>query len=156
MNIQDRYNEVAIFNEIAGNLDNVTVEKLEAQMKVFIEESNETADAFANKDAVELLDGICDSFVTLAGLMQMAEKLGFKVDWALERVNVNNLEKFPTEVTASDLHQYGQSGWSVAPNYEHDCIVLKDGNGKIRKPVGFLPVEIDDLVPEEDIFGGAV
>lgn len=153
MNIQDRYNEVMTFNEIAGNLNNVTVEKLEAQMKVFIEESKETAEAFENKDSVELLDGICDSFVTLAGLIQMAEKLGFNVSGALYRVNNNNLEKFPDNISASDMITYADNGWEITPNIDQGVFVLKDANGKIRKPVGFKPVQIADLAP--DVFGGA-
>lgn len=150
MNVQERYNEVEKFNRIAGNLTDVTVAKLEAQMKVFIEESKETADAFSNKDSVELLDGICDSFVTLAGLMQMAEKMGFKVDEALKRVNENNLSKFPTHVTYDAKRQYEASEWRVVFDTDYRLYILKDSNGKVRKPVGFKPVQISDLVP--DIF----
>lgn len=154
MNIEERYNEVEVFNEIAGNLDNVTVEKLEAQMKVFIEESKETAAAFENKDAVELLDGICDSFVTLAGLMQMAEELGFAVNEALKRVNRNNLDKYISRVVKDDeFDHYDSLGWTAIYNNRYDCYVLKDENGKIRKPVGFVPVEIAALAP--NIFEGA-
>lgn len=151
MNIQERYEEVKRFNDIAGNLSNVTVEKLEAQMKVFIEESKETADAFDNKDAVELLDGICDSFVTLAGLMMMAERMGFKVDEALKRVNRNNIEKFPERFISDEDHEFYKSqGWRVDFHMGYECCIIKDQNGKIRKPVGFKPVKIADLTP--DIF----
>lgn len=155
MNIQARYDEVYKFNDIAENLNNVTLTKLEAQMKVFIEESKETADAFTNKDSVELLDGICDSFVTLVGLMQMADKMGFKVDEALKRVNENNLEKYIDEGDMDDdaYDQYIEMGRSVNYNSQYQCYVLKDSNLKIRKPIDFVPVQIDDLVV--DVFGGA-
>lgn len=155
MNIEQRYKEVETFNKIAGNLDNVSVDKLKAQMKVFIEEAKETEDAFENKDAVELLDGICDSFVTLAGLMQMAEKAGFKVDEALKRVNENNLSKFPTYVTLKAKQEYDANGWHQFFDTDYHCWILKDSNGKIRKPVGFVPVVIDDLAPGV-FFGGAL
>lgn len=151
MNIQARYDEVYKFNDIAENLNNVTLTKLEAQMKVFIEESKETVDAFTNKDSVELLDGICDSFVTLAGLMQMADKMGFKVDEALQRVNENNLSKFIPY--ASPEIVILPQGWNMDNNKEYNMLVIKDENGKIRKPPSFVPVQIDDLAV--DVFGGA-
>lgn len=154
MNIQERYNEVKRFNEIGGNLHDVTLEKLEAQMKVFIEESKETADAFTNKDSVELLDGICDSFVTLAGLMQMAERMGFEVNEALQRVNQNNLSKFPHGVIdENDYAVYQRQGWEVDYHTGYNCCVIKDANLKIRKPLGFKSVQINDLAP--NIFGVA-
>lgn len=152
MNIQERYEEVKIFNKIAGNLDNVTVDSLEAQMKVVVEEVKELQDAFDSQNATELLDGACDAFVTLSGLMQKMEIAGFKVDKALQRVNENNMEKYPTEMLSADLNAYSEKGWDVIYNNEFDCYVLKDKNGKIRKPIDFQSVDIMDFLPE-DFFG---
>lgn len=152
MNIQDRYNEVATFNEIAGNLDNVTVEKLEAQMKVVLEEVKELKDAFDGQNSLELLDGACDSFVTLMGLLQQMERAGFKVDEALKSVNENNLSKFPKTVSIPAAAAYFENGWKVEYNKEYECYVLKDGNGKIRKPLHFESVDIMDYLPA-DFFG---
>lgn len=152
MNIQERYEEVKIFNKIAGNLDNVTVDSLEAQMKVVVEEVKELQDAFDSQNATELLDGACDAFVTLSGLMQKMEIAGFKVDKALQRVNENNMEKYPTEMPCAHASAYIEKGWTITYNNEFDCYVLKDQNGKIRKPIGFQSVDIMDFLPE-DFFG---
>jgi len=153
MNIEDRYWEVYAFNKIAGNISNVDANSLEAQIKVVVEEVKELEKAYADKNAVELLDGVCDAFVTVVGLMQKMQAAGFDVGEAVECVCLNNLEKYPTEMLREDLGTYAEKGWDVLYNNEYDCYVLKDSNGKIRKPVGFVSVEISDLVPE-NFFGG--
>ena len=155
MNIQKHYDSVYKFNDIAGNLTDVDVAKLNAQMKVVVEEIKELQDAFDNKDAVELLDGACDGFVTLMGLIQQMEKVGFKVDEALQRVCDNNLSKFVNDITNLDVVYACDNEWKIVPNYQHSCYVFKDGNNKIRKPINFVPVEISDLVPD-NFFGGEV
>jgi hypothetical protein len=153
MQIDDHYWNVYAFNNIAGNLSNVDANSLEAQIKVVVEEVKELEKAYADKDAVGLLDGVCDAFVTVVGLMQKMQSAGFDVDKAIERVCINNLEKYPTQMLSSDLDKYYQKGWDVLYNNEYDCYALKDKNGKVRKPDGFVPVEISDLVPV-NFFGG--
>jgi hypothetical protein len=154
MDVQKHYDSVERFNDIAGNLTNVTVDKIAAQMKVVVEEINELKDAFENKDAVELLDGACDGFVTLMGLIQQMKRAGFKVDVALKRVCENNLEKFPDYLMDTEEHDiYKEKGWKVDFHMGYGCCVIKDQNLKVRKPVGFQSVVLDDLVPK-DFFGG--
>jgi hypothetical protein len=153
MNIQKHYESVYKFNDIAGNLTDVDVAKLNAQMKVVVEEIKELQDSFDNKDAVELLDGACDGFVTLVGLIQQMEKVGFKVDEALQRVCDNNLSKFPRYITYTDKVSYDNLGWRQFFDTDYHLWILKDSNGKIRKPRDFVPVEISDLVPD-NFFGG--
>jgi NCAIR mutase (PurE)-related protein len=153
MNIEDHYCGVYAFNKIAGNLANADAKSVEAQIKVVVEEVKELEKAFAEKDSVELLDGVCDAFVTVAGLMQQMSAAGFNVDKALQRVCENNLTKYPTEVTKQELEAYQWNLWTVTYNKEYDCYVLKDANGKIRKPAGFVSVGISDLVPD-NFFGG--
>jgi hypothetical protein len=155
MNIEDHYWDVYAFNNIAGNFENVNVESIDAQIKVVVEEVKELEKAFAEKNSVEMLDGVCDAFVTVAGLMQKMQKAGFNVNKAIERVCLNNMEKYPTQMLSHDLDVYYEKGWDVLYNNEYDCYVLKDKNGKIRKPDGFVPVEISDLVPD-NFFGGDV
>lgn len=154
MNIEDHYADVYSFNKIAGNFENIDEASLAAQIKVVVEEVKELEKAYADKDAVELLDGVCDAFVTVAGLMQKMQAAGFNVDKAVDRVCLNNLDKYPTEMLREDLDTYAEKGWDVIYNNEYDCYVLKDNNGKIRKPLGFKSVEISDLVPD-NFFGGA-
>lgn len=153
MDILRQYESVERFNDIAGNFDNVDVAAIEAQIKVVVEEINELKEAFYNKDAVGLLDGACDGFVTLMGLIQKMSVAGFDVSEAIDRVNANNFEKFPSEITVSDAEYYTEQGWDVQVNEKYNSLVLKDVNGKIRKPLGFKSVEISDLVPE-GFFGG--
>jgi hypothetical protein len=155
MNFQKHYDSVYKFNDIAGNLTNVSVAELSAQMKVVVEEIGELQDAFDNRDAVELLDGACDGFVTLVGLIQQMEKAGFKVDEALQRVCDNNVTKFPSEITNLDVVYACDNEWKIVPNIKYSCYVFKDGNNKVRKPINFVPVEISDLVPD-NFFGGDV
>jgi hypothetical protein len=165
MNIQQAYDDVKKFNSIAGNLSNVTPKSINSQLDFIHEELCEASAALgheacdcgqeeATPDAVELLDGACDLFVTVAGLMQKLEAAGFNVQEALKRVNENNLSKFPEckgyclyvdpslcpEGAEQHLTQYGR----VVFKREHD--------GKIMKPTNFVTVDIADCVPE-DFFG---
>lgn len=153
MDIQKHYDSVEKFNDIAENFTDIKFGKLQAQMKVVVEEIKELETAFDNQDAVELLDGACDGFVTLMGLIQQMERVGFKVGEALQRVNDNNLGKYPRNIYRNDLAIYDRNGWDVNYNFKYNCYVLKDRNGKIRKPHDFQAVVLDDLVPE-GFFGG--
>jgi hypothetical protein len=155
MDIMRQYESVERFNDIAGNFDNVDVAAIEAQIKVVVEEITELKDAFYNKDAVGLLDGVCDGFVTLMGLIQKMNVAGFEVSEAIDRVNANNLEKFPTHMSINQIGEYEDEGWIVTPNEKYNCFIIKDQNAKIRKHLGFKPVEIADLVPE-GFFGDTV
>ena len=152
MNIQKHYDSVYKFNDIAGNLTNVDVASIEAQIKIIKEEVDEIDYACGSENATELLDGACDAFVTVIGLLQKMEKAGFKVDEALGLVNDNNLSKFPSKISNEELDAYTWNQWSVKYNKHHDCFVLKDSNDKIRKPAGFVSVDIMDCLPN-DFFG---
>lgn len=154
MNIQKHYEAVEKFNDIASNLTNVTVDSIEAQMKVVVEEVKELQDAFNAQNALELLDGACDAFVTVMGLLQKMERAGFKVDAALSLVNQNNLSKFPRDMSGYEFNEYGRKGWDVIFNSKYECFVLKDNNRKIRKPIQFESVDIIDCLPD-DFFGVA-
>jgi hypothetical protein len=152
MNIQKHYDSVYKFNDIAGNLANVDVSSVEAQIKIIKEEVEELDYALGSENATELLDGACDAFVTVVGLLQKMEKAGFKIDEALQIVNDNNLSKFPKNVSNAELDAYTWNQWSVKYNKEYDCYILKDDNDKIRKPAGFKSVDLMDCLPN-DFFG---
>lgn len=139
------YDEVAQFNEIAGNLSNVTVGSIDAQLSFIFEELTETIDGLEAGDLVELLDGACDLFVTVSGLLQKLEAFGFNVSHALGRVNANNLSKFPK---VGELFG-NKNGYTVTLNEKFQRVVLKDENGKVRKPDNFVAVDLSDLVPKE-------
>lgn len=141
------YEDVYTFNEIAGVFESTDSphKQIERAIKIFKEECQETIEAAKNKDSVELLDGVCDAFVTLSGLMQVMEKLGFDVEMALRRVCDNNIDKYvPMD---KEVLAYQPLNTTCFPNEYYDVYVFKDKNGKVKKPIGFKPVELSDLCP---------
>lgn len=156
MNIQNAYEDVRKFNLIAGNLKKChsvnDVINVRNQIEFINEELNETVAGVLKKDAVDLLDGACDLFVTVAGLLQKLEVNGFDVDSALKRVNANNLSKFPffADFKANPNICPKDAVWIGAP---FDRVVFKrSADGKVLKPTTFKAVDIIDCVPE-DFFG---
>jgi NTP pyrophosphatase (non-canonical NTP hydrolase) len=145
-NIQDAYDSVRKFNSIAGNLQAVTPHSIAAQIDFITEERNETFDAVLQGDAIELLDGACDLFVTVAGLMQKLDAAGFDVEEALKRVCENNLSKFPV------INDYTHEG--IRPEGSEDTVsecghvvFKRNSDGKVMKPTNFVPVNINALAP---------
>ena len=147
--IEQAYSDVRLFNVLAGNLDTVTDDSVDAQIGFIFEELSETITAFEEGDRVEVLDGACDLFVTVAGLMQKLEAQGYDVARAIERVNENNLSKFPKKISEGDSLR-----WDVSLNAQYSRYVLKDGNGKVKKPEDFVGVYLTDLIPKR-VFGCA-
>ena len=144
INIAEAFEGVRQFNDLAGNLANVTDQSVDNQLSYIFEELSETITAFESGDRVEVLDGAADLFVTVAGLLQILEQQGYGVNTALRRVNQNNMSKFP---------QVGES-FSYDPNYnvrlntDYARYVIKDFTGKVRKPNNFQGVYLTDLIPE--------
>lgn len=142
--IKVAYNEVGEFNDIAGNLTNVSLESIDAQLSFIFEELTETIDGLEQGNMVELLDGACDLFVTVGGLMQKLEAMGFNVAHALGRVNANNLSKFPK---VGELYRKPE-GTVATLNEKYGRVVLKNSVGKVCKPAAFTSVDLSDLVPD--------
>lgn len=146
------YSEVKKFNEIAGQLDVVTEESIALQLDLIQEEYLETVEAFDGKNNVELLDGAIDMFVVVSGLLQKLEASGYNVAEAMKRVTDNNLSKFPAwqDMKGIPLPSdfSGANGWTHYLNEEYLVWVIRDGNGKIRKPEGFQSVELHGLTPQ--------
>lgn len=136
------FQSVKTFNKLAGNLKSVDEYSVDNQLDFIFEEFSEGVDGFENKDEIELLDSACDLFVTVAGLMQKLEAVGFDIDSALQRVNDNNLSKFPI-----DEHFPRDPAHMVTYNSEFQRWVIKDKNGKVRKPLNFVAVDLSDCVP---------
>ena len=150
MNIQKHYESVKQFNKIAGSLDNVTVEKIDLQLDLIYEEFVvEGITNFEDKNPEKFLDDVCDTFVTVAGWMQMMEAAGFNVEEALERICQNNLEKYPS----ADEPIVIQGDLTVKKNEEYNCWVITDTKGKVKKPPNFVSVNLDGLYPT-DFFKG--
>lgn len=144
-NIENGYASIRVMNDIAGNLTNVTDASIDAQISFIFEELQETITAFEAGDKVGVLDGAIDLLVTVAGLMQKLEVLGYDVATAMARVNSNNLSKFPPVGEAFTC----DPEFTISVNEKYQRQVIKDAVGKFRKSHQFKSVDLSDLVPKE-------
>lgn len=145
--VQTSVNRIAQFNDMCGNLENVDKDSIALQLDIFQEEYLETVEAFDELDDTGFLDGVVDEFVVCVGMMLKLEKAGFKVAEAMNRVDLNNLSKFVKidDPKIDEIKQDALSkGFTFEPNYGYGRVVIKDVNGKVRKPSTFKPVEIGD------------
>lgn len=147
------WQSVKVFNEVANNLNNVDELSLDNQISFIFSELEETITAIESGNKVELLDGACDLFVTVAGLMQKLEVAGFDVDEALQRVNENNMSKY-IPASETNFEKFVDKNHKATLNKKHSVYVIKDGVGKIRKPTNFVSVNISDCVPKGFVLEG--
>lgn len=162
-NIEESYNQIKMFNDLAGQLESPSNESIALQLDLIQEEYLEGVEAFDNDDKIELLDAACDMYVVVSGLLQKLEAQGYDVDKALKLVCENNMSKFtaPPDMEYACANEYAlcyterpelSEGYSLSeikdmPKYQF--WYYTDGNGKLRKPPGFKPVDISDCVPKE-------
>lgn len=139
--IKERYNEVQLFNDIAGNLSNVTHSSLVAQAKVVREEALELVEAVDEQDATNILKETTDCLVVIFGFMQMLEEQGYDVVGAWKQVNANNLSKFTPSydiaIASQECFRSVEVAVDIERNDDYNVYVLKDEQGKIRKPNGY-------------------
>ena len=140
------------FNSIAGNDTKLTKEDYKAQYKVLFEEVKEIEEALDTNDIVKLVDGVVDTVVSVLGFVQRLEKQGVNMSKAMELIAENNLSKYTMNAYYADLSvaDYKSKGIEVVSefNKEYCVYVLRDTNGKIRKPNNFKSVDISDCIPE--------
>ena len=162
------FDQVYQFNDMAGQFDTNPIDGVNLQLDLIFEEfCDETIKAFergcnaiayykdkqeASKQAVNLLDGVCDTFVVVAGLMQKLQNAGFDVEQALLRVTDNNLSKFTTK---ADYNWASQQGYEVNYDETYHRFSYRDSNGKLRKSFDYKSVDIGDL-SNPDFFNEAV
>ena len=155
---KDAIEKIKLFNKIAGSKNEFDIPKINLYTSLVLEEILELIDAITLSDVeletlkevlekfrksfkegahteivakaleskdkrVELLDAVCDVIVVSAGL---GIALGADVQGALHQVCDNNLEKFPI--------------------VNGEYTVLRDEHGKIKKPIGFKSVELNEFV----------
>lgn len=142
-----------VFNEIGQTLEGKTEkEAFIQQYRVIKEEVEELYNAVADEDKLETLDAVCDILVTTTRFIAMAQHFGYDVLGAWEVVCDNNLSKYTASETiaAYSVAAYKEVGEDVKMSYneEHGVYVLKDAKGKIRKPLGFKPVELLKFLPK--------
>lgn len=140
---QEAINKIRLFNEVGHELSKKTkselADKIELQMHLIDEELTETFVADCDED---FLDGICDVFVTVVGLLQQAEHFGFDVEKALNAVGDNNLSKFVKGVV-TDVTE----GHSVYYDEKNNLSIIKNQDGKIMKPATFQKVDLTPYLP---------
>ena len=148
-NIQIAYEQVRKFNQIAGNLNGADLDGIAHQIEFIDSELDEAWAGYQEQDMVEVVDGACDLFVTVAGLMQRLEAAGVNIEKALARVNENNLSKFPTtHVHENDATLQPEDTDVVFTDYGH-VVYKRKHDGKVMKPTNFVSVDITSCVPTD-------
>lgn len=158
------FDSVYKFNDISKQFEGDKRDGVDLSIDLVFEEIVETIHAmddgmsdYPNSDKIdaeiELLDGAADVFVVLMGLLQKLQNAGFDIEKALIRVCENNLSKFPKSIPPTEFNWYEQQKWTPVYNDRYGCFVLKDENGKSRKPIDFVPVTLADLVPKDFFLG---
>ena len=149
--IADCIDQSLLFNELAGKSKNYTLDALKNQLELIEEEVKELRDALEVNDVLEALDAVVDIQVVLTGMQQLIDNSGVDVAQAMRRVAENNLTKFTdslqiAELTVADLKEKGIEA-RIEYNSEYNLYCIKDTNNKIRKPVDYKSVVLDDCLP---------
>ncbi len=148
--IKDLVADVHLFNEVAGNYSNIGLGSLKEQAALVLEEAKELVEALEKKDSEETLKECVDCLVVLFGMIGKLTNLGYDVAGAWGVVNKNNLTKFPYTFKAVEdsIAHYEEQGIEVGYEYNNDgdLFVLKDSNGKVRKPVGYKKCSVVEFV----------
>jgi len=144
-----------LFNLIAGTANKTDKKDINNQLQLINEEVGEIAQALRDNNSVELLDGAIDSLFVVLGLIQKLKMKGFITYEAMQRVAENNLSKFPTDyaIVLKTIEHYRQQGIDCHYEYleEYGRYVIRDRNNKVRKPVGYVAVDLSDCVPDGEI-----
>lgn len=140
------------FNILSGQANKASLNDIENQLKLIQEEVDETKEALSNGDIVGVLDGLVDTLVVTLGLIQKLENIGVDVNRAMHLVADNNLSKHvdDEEIAKQTLKHYATQGIKVSYRYNalYKKFTILDENNKVRKPIGYLPVDLKDYVPE--------
>lgn len=122
--IEDCVAGVAEFNVLAGNLEDITQEKLLSQARVVREEGNELYDAvFYEEGQEQILKEAVDVLVTIHGFVGMLQNLGYDVYRAWKEVNDNNMSKFPSDHTSArySAFEYESAQTPHSDSQLHGC-----------------------------------
>lgn len=162
MKLKDYYLERAItdltfdscmFNNIAGTSDDYSKQALENQLKLILSEVQELVDAFNGEAPINVAAEAVDVAVTTIGLLQKLNNAGIDIQEVTKRIGVKNLEKFPLDITevnrtVSDYESKGVKTTVSSTNTDGITrYVIRDTNGKVRKPIGFTSVNLNGLTP---------
>lgn len=150
--LNDLYNSVKTFNSIAGNSD-VSAKAFLNQQKLINEEVEEIAEGIRTGDVVAILDGAIDSLYVVMGTLHKLELMGCDIQGAIKQVCVDNSTKFPSdeETAVKTVMHYNKQNVNAKWEYnkEYQRYVIKDENGKVKKPYNFIPTDLSGYVPKE-------
>lgn len=148
---------IRVANEVPGTLERASKASkeefkkiLQDQIQIIQSEFKETVEAIEQNDEVETLDGGCDLFVTVAGLLQILEAK-VQTREALLDVCANNLTKFISvhhverdKIIEDTVRQYEEKGVMITPvvNHKYQAIAFIDQDNKYRKPSNYKPVDL--------------
>lgn len=149
MNLNDFYSSVCLFNNLAGNKNDL--DSFKAQMKCLLEEVEETKKALSENNVVDILDGVVDVLYVTLGFLHKLENIGVDIYGALGQVALDNLKKFPDseEDALSSIAEYkNKQGINVSCTYNNTYkkYILKDNNLKVKKPLNFSLTDLNKYV----------
>lgn len=154
INLDELYHSVVLFNALAGNLSDVSPEKLLAQARCVAEEGNELLQALEqNEGQAQILKETIDVFVTAFGMLILLQLQGYNVQEAFEAVNKNNLSKVTLDAATA---AYTAAFYNNSKPYiKHEVHVVdnnyhvKNEAGKVVKPINYVPVDVSQFVPQK-------
>ena len=141
------------FGVIAGKDGVPSEDDLRNQVRLITEEAKELKDTLEmGEPLINTLQELTDVLVVSLGLLEMFRELKYDVDGALLAVADCNLSKFTQsgKVFLDSRGDYLSKGINVNSQYnaEYDVWVLKDENDKVRKPIGFKKVNLEEFKPK--------
>lgn len=145
------YSDTYAFNSISGSIQETSQKSFGDQLSFIEEEFYELKDATNDVDS---LDACVDILVTVMGYMQkMQYTYGADVAKAMDLIAENNLSKYPPtkELAEQTVKMYADKGVATHYTYNEDyqVYVIRDSiTGKVKKPVGFKPVDLSVCFPK--------
>lgn len=139
------YTATQKFNEISGNLTNIIKDSIALQLDLIQEMYLQSVQAYDDEDPEEFADGVADIFVVVCGMIQKLSASGYDMKGVLERVAENNLSKYPTVGSAVRY----DPAHTITVNKKYQVQIIKDTNGKVRKPLDFKPVDLQGCFPSK-------
>lgn len=146
---------VYVFNSVAGKMKHApSLTDIHNQVKLVLEEAQETMTASDQSDIKGILDGFCDVLVTAVGLGHILQMYGVDVNSAMVKVYKNNLTKFipntdeGNEIVKQTMDYYNNKGVQCYAEYNGfgNWWIIKNTNNKVLKPVNYKSVDISDCV----------
>lgn len=150
--LDDLYLDTAVFNDIAGNTDKLTLQDFKNQAALITEEARELVEALDANDPVEVLDAAVDIAVVLSGLISKLVSLGFDVSEAMEATAENNLSKFPSTIMSHLIDdtrvKYELKGVTTDLTVKDGRYIFKNIlTGKVLKPSNYVDNDLSKFVP---------